>query len=169
MMNLVKSTVVASFVLFHGFAFAGVEKVMVEVSSDIDKEIAKLVYVIDEDSRVLTNLYIDSYLNNKKIKRQEVDTSTINGRGIILHQKDKFVTVRLYSHNFDVTQGGILYLDTLYSGVSGERREYEIDVTMDNDEAVMKYKKQAFSKMFFKAKRAPIVGPIGIEKVTFSK
>lgn len=88
MMNLVKSTVVASFVLFSSIAFAaGIEKEMVEVTSDIDKEVAKLVYVIDEDSRVLTNLYIDSYINNKRTKRQEVDTSTINGRGIILHQK----------------------------------------------------------------------------------
>lgn len=170
MMNLVKTTVVASFVLFSSITFAaGIEKEMVEVTSDIDKEVAKLVYVIDEDSRVLTNLYIDSYINNKRTKRQEVDTSTINGKGIILHQKDKYVTVRLYSHNFDVTQGGVLYLDTLYSGVSGERREYEIDVTMENDLAIMKYKKQAFTKMHFKAKRAPIVGPIGIEKVTFSK
>lgn len=165
----VKSGVLLFGMLMTLSAQAFVEKELVVVTSDIDKDVAKLVYVMDDDSRELIHLYQDNYKNNKRVERIEIDPSEVNGRGIVLHKKDKYVTVRLYSHNFDVQHGGVLYLDTLYSGISGERREYEIEVTMQDGVTTMLHKKQAFGKMHFKAKKAPIVGAIGIEKVTFSK
>ena len=166
-----KSTIISLFITFSSLsslAFAAVEKELVTVTSDLDSEVAKLIYVMDEDTREMTHLYQDRFKNNQRIERVEMKLESVNGKGVILHKKDKYVTVRLYSHNFDAQHGGILYLDTLYSGVSGERREYEIEVTMDAGVTVMKANKKAFSKMFFKAKKAPIVGAIGIEKVIFS-
>lgn len=167
MKTILKTFITSSFLFLSINAFSAVEKVMVEVTSDIDKEIAKLIYVIDEDSREMTNLYIDTFLNNKKQTRTEVDPSRINGKGIVLHKKDKIETVRLYSHNFDAQHGGILYLNTLYNGVKNQRKEYEIEVRVEDGETLMFHKGKQFTKMHFKAKRAPIVGPIGIESVTF--
>lgn len=171
-MNLLKATTqsltLSFFLTLSTLAFASTEKVLVTVSSDLDNEVAKLIYVMDEETREMTHLYQDRFKNNQRIERVEMNLESVNGKGVILHKKDKYVTVRLYSHNFDTQRGGILYLDTLYSGLSGERREYEIEVTMDGEETVMRNNKKAFSKMFFKAKKAPIVGAVGIEKVLFT-
>ena len=99
----------------------------------------------------------------------EMNSKDLLGDGIVLNRKDKYITVRIYSHNFDESSGGVLFLDTLYNGVNGQRKEYVIEATMDGSDAVMTYNKVAFNRMHFVAKRSPILGVIGIEKVNFTK
>lgn len=149
-------------------AFAA-EKVLCIVTNDIDKEVGKMVVDYDEDSRVVTHLYKERWVDDKRIERVEMNAKDLLGDGIVLNRKDKYITVRLYSHNFDESSGGVLYLDTLYNGVNGQRKEYTIEATMDGGDAVMTYNKQPFNRMHFVAKRSPILGVVGIEKVNFMK
>lgn len=146
------------------------EKVLCVVSSDVDKNTGRMTYEMDEDGRGIKHIYMEAYENGKLTERKEVDMSEINGDGIILHQKDKYVTVRLFSHNFDEERGGVLYLDTLYNAVKGERKEYQIEVAKNaQSEIVMMNNKKEFNNMKFIGKKAPIIGVIGIEKVNFTK
>ena len=147
----------------------GAEKVLCIVTNDIDKEVGKMVVDYDEESRVVTHLYKERWVDNKRIERVEMQTKELLGDGVILNRKDKYITVRIYSHNFDESSGGILYLDTLYNGVNGQRKEYTIEARMDGADAVMTYNKQPFNRMHFVAKRSAILGVIGIEKVNFMK
>ncbi|MBY0415463.1 MAG: hypothetical protein K2Q18_14925 [Bdellovibrionales bacterium] len=150
-------------------AYAG-EKVLCLVTSDLDKEVGKMVYEYDDETRVVTHLYKERHLNDKLIERVEVNIDDLLGDGLILHKKDNYITVRLYSHNFDISSGGVLYLDTLYNGVKNERKEYLMEVRMDGGEdAVMTYNKVAFTRMHFVPKKVPILGIVGIEKVNFLK
>lgn len=172
-MQLSKSLPLALAVLtlstFSG-ALHAAEKLLCTVTSDVDSDVGKLVYEMDEDNRVIKHLYSEKWVNNKLVDRAEIDMSGLNGNGIVLHKKDKYVTVRLYSHNFDEERGGVLYLDTLYNAVKGERREYAIEVSKNADSEIeMSNNKQRFSNMKFIGKKAPIVGVIGIERVNFSK
>lgn len=145
------------------------EKVLCDVTNDIDKETARIVYEIDEESRELKGLFTERYVNNKLVERKVLDLRDLLGAGVVLHKKDKYVTVRLYSHNFDEVRGGVLYLDTLYSAVSGQRREYVIETSISDAEATMSYNGSDFKKMHFVAKRSGILGPIGIERIEFKK
>lgn len=147
-----------------------IEKVLCLVTNDVDKEIGKMVYEMDEEARVIKHLYKERYVNDKLVERVEMNATDLLGDGVVLNRKDKYVTVRLYSHNFDVSSGGILYLDTLYNGIKGERKEYAIEARIDGGvEAVMSYENKAFNHMHFVAKKSGIFGVIGIEKVNFSK
>ena len=150
------------------YSLSAAEQVLCIVTSDVDKEVGKMVYEMDEDGRGIQNIYKERYLNNKLLERVKLDPETLNGEGIILHKKDKYITVRLYSHNFDQERGGVLYLDTLYNGVRGERKEYIIETEISREGAQMNYNKKTFGKMNFIAKRSPLLGVIGIEKVEFS-
>lgn len=143
------------------------EKVLCIVTNDIDKEVGKMVVDYDEESRVVTHLYKERWLNNKRIERVEMNAKDLLGDGVVLNRKDKHITVRLYSHNYDESSGGILYLDTLYNGVNGQRKEYTIEARMDGGDAVMTYNNKPFNRMHFIAKRSAILGVIGIEKVNF--
>ena len=146
------------------------EKLLCVVTSDIDSDVAKLSYEMDEDGRKITHLWSEKWVNNKLVERFEMKTDDLLGDGIILNKKDKYVTVRLYGHNYDDERGGILYLDTLYNAVKGDRKEYMIEVSKNqNNEIEMLNNNVVFNKMKFIAKKAPIVGVIGIEKVNFSK
>ena len=151
------------------FSLSATERTLCLVTSDVDKEVGKMVYEMDEDGRGIKSLFKERYLNNKLIERVKLDPESLNGDGIVLHKKDKYITVRLYSHNFDQERGGVLYLDTLYNGVKGERREYTIETGIDQGSAMMTYNKKELTKMNFVAKRSPLLGIIGIEKVEFSK
>ena len=151
-------------------ATEAVEKVLCVVTSDVDSDTGKLVYEMDEDGRGIKHMYSEKWVNNKLVSREEINILDVNGDGIILHKKDKFVTVRLYSHNFDQERGGTLYLDTLYNAIKGERKEYTIEVSKNIiNEIVMSNNKIAFNKMKFIGKKSPLLGVIGIEKVNFSK
>ena len=146
------------------------EKVLCLVSSDVDKDTGRMVYEMDEEGRAIKHLYKEAYVNGKLTERVEVNMADLLGDGIVLHKKDKYVTVRLYSHNFDEERGGVLFLDTLYNAVKGERKEYTIEVARTSDsEITMSSNGKNFNSMKFIAKRAPIVGVIGIDKVNFTQ
>ena len=147
-----------------------VEKVLCIVTNDVDKETGKMVYEMDEETRVIKHLYKEKYVGDKLVERVEINAMDLLGDGVVLHKKDKYVTVRLYSHNFDVASGGVLYLDTLYNGIKGDRKEYEIEARVDGGvDATMSHKGATFNRMHFVAKRSGIFGVIGIEKVNFTK
>jgi hypothetical protein len=148
------------------FSAMGMEKVLCDVSSDLDTDYAKIVYEYDGTSRGIKHLYQDAYHAGVRTGRIELKSDGLK-EGIILNQKDKIITVRMYSNNYDNEQGGVLYLDTLYNGVSGERREYVMEVAMDKTGPVLIQNRALFTKMKFIAKRSKVLGVIGIEKVLF--
>ena len=158
-----------SILFLFSFVLHAEEKVLCTVTNDVDPEIAKMVYELDEDQRAITHLYKDTYKGAQRTERVEMKVSELTSGGIVLNRKDKYVTVRMWSDNYDAERGGILYLDTLYSGVSGERRQYSIDLAMEKNGPVMINEKKEFSQMKFIAKRSRVLGPIGIETVLFSK
>lgn len=142
------------------------EKDLCLVTSDIDNNTAKIVYEMDSDNRAIEHLYQDSFQGNVRTARIELKADQLKN-GIVLNRKDKYITVRMHSDNYDSERGGVLYLDTLYSGVSGERREYVMEVAMDKDGPVLISNKQNFKHMHFVAKRSKVFGIIGIERVVF--
>ena len=145
------------------------EKDLVSVTNDVDNESAKMVYEIDEESGIIKHLYRETYSLGQRVERVELFAKDLSGEGIILHRKDKYITVRLYSDNFDIESGGVLYLNILHNALNGDRKMYEIDMSIDKEKAQMYYKKAEFNKMHFIAKRSKLFGVIGIDKVNFSK
>lgn len=154
--------------LFHFISFGafGAEKILCDVASDIDRDTAKIIYEMDEDNRSIKHLYQDTFQGGVRIGRIELAAEGLKD-GIVLNRKDKYITVRMRSDNFDPERGGVLYLDTLYSGVSGERRDYVMEMAMDESGMILVKNKLKFTKMKFIAKRSRVLGVIGIEKVLF--
>lgn len=162
-LRLLLPTILFLLISFKSYA---VEKVLCVVTSDIDSDVGKIIYEMDEDGRSIEHLYQDSFHNGVRTSRIELRADALRG-GIVLNRKDKYITVRMYSENFDTERGGVLYLDTLYSGVSGERREYEMEMAMDKSGPILLKNNVSFSNMKFIAKRSRVFGVIGIEKVLF--
>jgi len=164
-----KLSVILLVILFSSSLHAA-ERLLCTVTNDLDSDVIQMVYEMDADQRMITHLYGDVIRNGKKVERFEMNTRELLNGGIILNRKDKYITVRMWSDNFDQERGGILYLDTLYNGVTGERRQYEMSMVMGgaNGPALFQNKNE-FKQMKFIAKRSPILGPIGIEKVLFSR
>jgi hypothetical protein len=159
------------FALFTFFSTSqAAEKLLCVVTSDIDSDVGRLTYEMDEDGRKITHLWSEKWVNNKLVERNEMKTSDLLGPGIILNKKDKYVIIRLYSHNYDDERGGVLYIDTLYNAIKDERKEYTVEVSKNNNNEIeMSNNGLMFSKMKFIAKKSPIIGIVGIDKINFSK
>lgn len=145
------------------------DEVLCTITSDLDSAYAKLTYEVDPDTQDITHLYQESYENNRMTSKDEMRLDTLTNGGIVLIAKGKTVVVRIWSDNFDRKLGGIMYVDTLFSGVSGERRQYEIDLAKNNTGFVLSNNKHDFNKMQFIANRSRVLGVIGIAKINFSK
>ena len=170
-LNNLLPKVVSVFFLSIFFSVAHTAEVtLCEVTSDIDSDVAKMVYELDEDGRALKHLYKDVYVNGKRIDREELYAKDVIGDGIVLARKGDTIAVRMYGHNFDEISGGVLFLDTLYNGVNGERREYTFELAMGGVKGpVMISNGVEFHHLQFIAKRSRVLGIIGIEKVNFLK
>lgn len=142
------------------------EKVLCTVTSDIDSDIGKIVYEMDSEGRAIQHLYQDTYHNGARTSRIELKADGLQD-GIILNKKDKYIIMRMQSDNFDAERGGVLRLDTLYSALSGERKEYVMEMAMDKNGPVLLTNGRTFSKMSVVAKRSKVFGVIGIEKINF--
>lgn len=145
------------------------EEVLCTITSDIDSSKALLTYELDQDSRSITHLYQETFENNQMVAKDEMDLSKLTKGGIVLLERSNYVIVRIWSDNFDRDQGGVLNIDTLYNGISGERRQYDIDLARKDSGFDLAHDKTEFKNMKFIAKRSKILGIIGIEKVVFSK
>ena len=158
----------ASLLLATTFSFSvqATEFTLRKITSDIDKDYALLVYDRDDVTGEILKLYADAYSQGVKIERKEFEEAGLL-RGVVLLKKDKYEIVRLQSSNLERARGGTLRLDTLYSAVSGERRDYEFEVMVDPDKVRLETRNGEFNRMHFIAKRSRILGPIGIEKIQF--
>lgn len=163
------SRVVLPLILLLSFSFSAhaVEKVLCELTSDIDSDIGKIVYEMDSDNRGFAHLYMDTFVAGKHTKRVELLADKLVG-GIVLNKKDDRIVVRIHSSNFDNDSGGILNLDTLYSGITGARKAYEIQVALDPSGPVLMTNKKRFTRMKFVGHRSMFLGVIGIERILFN-
>ncbi len=144
------------------------EVTLARITSDIDGNYALLVYDRDDVTNDVVAMYADAYENGQRVERKALDENGL-GRGIVLLEKDRYQIVKIQSSNFNRDRGGIIKLDTLYSALSGERRVYEFEVTVEADRVVMETRPGEFNRMHFIAKRSRVLGPIGIEKIQFIK
>ena len=137
------------------------------LTSDMDNSTAKLTYDLDADGRGIEHLYQETNTNGQDNK-VEINMDGINNGGIVLLKSGNNVVVRIWSDNFDKDQGGMLYLDTLYNGVNGQRKQYDLELNHGSLGFDLSYNKVAFDQMKFIAKRSKILGVIGIDSIQFS-
>ncbi len=141
------------------------EKTVATVSSDESAVIYKLI-VESKDGRGIDHFYKDVYENGKqRSQRIELDPQVLMRTGMILEQREKYVIMKLKSNNFDTEQGGIVVVDTLYSGVSGERKSYEVQLAQDKSGWALFKQGKTIKEIQIKANRVMVLGTVGIKNL----
>ena len=140
------------------------ETAVATVSSDESRTVYKLV-VDSKDGRGIDHFYKDIYENGKKVRRTELDPQVLMKTGMILEQRDKYVVMKLKSNNFDLEQGGIVIVDTLYSGVSGERKTYEVQLAQDKSGWALFKQGKTIKEIQIQSNRVMMLGTVGIKNL----
>ena len=122
-----KTLLVLSF--FITFSAMAKEEILSITSNDDNNEIYNLVVNVDDTTQSLKELFKDTYINGKKIKRDVLDAKKLTtSEGVVLERRDKYNVLNLKSTNFDYDRGGRIVIDTLYNGINGERKTYEVEL-----------------------------------------
>ena len=73
--------------------------------------------------------------------------------------------MKLKGINFDLDQGGMVEIDTLYNGATKERKAYQVQFTQtQNGWAVIKDKK-IIKDIFIKVNKVMFIGAVGIKSL----
>lgn len=140
------------------------EKIVATVYNDESSTTYKLV-VDSSDGRTMKNFYKDVYEKGQKVRREALNPQVIMSKGMVLEQRDKHVIMKLQSNNFDLDQGGIVTVDTLYNGATGERRGYDIQLAQDRTGWALFQKGKMVKEIFIQTNKVMLIGAVGIKNL----
>lgn len=140
------------------------EKALATVSRDDSKTVYKLV-VESKDGRSIRVFYKDVYEQGKKIRRDLLDPADLMKTGMILEQRDSHIVMKLKSNDFDKEQGGVVVVDTLYNGATGERRSYEVQLAQDKAGWTLFKQGKAINEIMIQTNRVMVLGAVGIKNL----
>lgn len=162
MKKLILCLVAGLIVSFNAFSQ---EEVLSVTDNDDNTEIYKLVVKVDKKTQSLKEIYKDTYsAEGKKINRAVLNPANLTTEdGVILEERDGYNVLNLKSDNFDHDRGGIITIDTLYSGFTGERKGYEVHLAKDKTGWKLFSNKKVVTKFHIKVNRSIILGTVGIK------
>jgi hypothetical protein len=151
------------------FSLAGLlahEEILSVTDNDDNNEVYNLVVEVDDTTQRLKELYKDTYLSGNKIRRDNLNPLELkNPDGMILEKRGEHNVLSLKSDNYDHDRGGTITIDSLYNGISGERRSVDLELSKDKTSWRLFKDHKVVSKFHVKVNRVIIIGVVGIKKI----
>lgn len=141
------------------------EQVLATISSDDNKGVFNFVANIDDKNQNIKGFFKDNYNGGNKTAREALDVRGINREGVVLDKRGDHTVINLRSNNFDLERGGAVVIDTLFNGVTGERKGYEVELSRSGDTWKLFNRNTPVSKLFIEVNKKPIVGTVGIKNI----
>jgi hypothetical protein len=114
---------------------------------------------------VIKFFYKDVYQEGKRVRREALDFKVITKKELVLEQRDKYLIMGLKSNNFDAELGGVITIDTLYSGVNNSRKEYDLDLTKDRSGWILVKTGKVIKHIHIQSNKMTILGTVGIKNL----
>lgn len=151
--------------IFSGRVLAK-EEVIATITNDENKEVYTFVAQTDEENNSIKAFFKDDYLNGKKTERALLETQALNERGLVLEKRGEHTVINLKSENFDLDQGGLVTIDTLFNGVNGQRKEYDLQLAKANDGAWRLFKGNSIiTKLHIVINKKFLLGAVGVKEI----
>lgn len=155
--------------MFASLVFSGTllakEETIATITNDENKEIYTFVAQTDEETESITAFYKDDFLNGKKIARKPMATDGLTTSGLVLEKRGEHEVIALKSENFDMEQGGIVTIDTLFNGVNGQRKEYDLQLAKSESGWKLFKGKQMISKLHIVVNKKFLLGAVGVKEI----
>lgn len=141
------------------------EDIIATITNDENKEVYNMIVASDDETNTIMAFYKDDYLNGKKYERELLSSSELVSRGVVLDQRGARTVIALKSDNYDNERGGMLTIDTLYSGVNGQRKEYEVELAQSEQGWKLFKKGKLISKLHIVVNKKFLLGAIGVKEI----
>ncbi|MGZ3787191.1 MAG: hypothetical protein ACXVLQ_01640 [Bacteriovorax sp.] len=153
-----------SSILFSAQVFAK-EEVLAIITNDDNKDVFTFVANADDTGQSLKGFFKDDYVDGKKIEREVLPTKDLSKNGLVLDKRKDLTIINLKSDNFDYQRGGTVTIDTLYNGVTGERKQYEVEIAKDQNGWKLFNKKNVVSKLHIEVNKKAMIGAVGVKNI----
>lgn len=143
------------------------EEVIATITNDENKQVYTFVAETDEDTDSIKAFYKDNYsAAGKKVDRELMASDKLTDGGLILEKRGDHEILKLESNSFDLEQGGLVTIDTLYNGVNGQRKEYDLQLAKATDGEWRLFKgKNVVSKLHIVVNKKFMLGAVGVKEI----
>lgn len=141
------------------------EETIATITNDENKEVYTFVAQTDDETDTIKAFYKDDFLNGKKIEREILSTDGLLSSGMVLEKRGDHEVITLKSNNFDMEQGGIVTIDTLFNGVNGQRKEYDLQLAKSEAGWKLFKGKQMISKLHIVVNKKFLLGAVGVKEI----
>lgn len=141
------------------------EEVIATITNDENKQIYTFVAQTDEASNTIKAFFKDDYINGKKIERELLPSQELTRDGVVLEKRGEHTVINLKSENFDSAQGGIVTIDTLYNGINGERKEYDLHLAKSTAGWKLFRGDKVISKLHIEVNKKALIGAVGVKNI----
>lgn len=142
------------------------EEILSITDNDDNNEVYNLVVNVDDSTQSLKELFKDTYILGKKIRRDVLNPNDLTTKdGVVLERREKYNVLNLKSTNFDYDRGGRIIIDTLYNGITGDRKNFEVELAKDKQSWKLFKNEKAVSKFHVKVNKVIVVGTVGIKTI----
>jgi hypothetical protein len=150
--------------IFSGKVLAR-EDVIATITNDDNQQVYNMVVQSDEETNTIKAFYKDNYLDGKKLERELLPSAELVTTGVILDQRGDRTVLSLKSDNFDNERGGLITVDTLFSGVNGQRKEYEMELSQSQAGWKLFKGGKIISKLRILVNKKFLLGTVGIKDI----
>jgi hypothetical protein len=162
-------SLVALFLL--SFPLLARESLMATITSDIDRN-TTFFHMETDDAHSIHSIRIKSVTPHGQVFEDfSYTTEQVLDGEVILHERNGYKAVKLrVDKKFSPSQGGIVIIDYLFSGVTGSRLNLELFLRKEENSfrLLSKPDLRPINHFHFLANRHPILGIIGVRKVELS-
>lgn len=141
------------------------EDVIATITNDENAEVYTFVAKTDDATNDIKSFYKDDYLNGKKTERELLPTENINKSGVVLEKRGDHTVIKLVSNNFDNSQGGLVTIDTLFSGISGDRKEYEVQLAKSPAGWRLFRGNKMITRLHIEINKKALIGAVGVKNI----
>ncbi len=143
------------------------EEIIATITNDENKQVYTFVAETDDQTDSILSFYKDNYSSSgKKVDRELLASEKLTEGGLILEKRGKHEILKLESNNFDLEQGGLVTIDTLYNGVNGQRKEYDLQLAKATDGVWKLFKgSKIISKLHIVVNKKFMVGAVGVKEI----
>lgn len=143
------------------------EETIATITNDENKQVYTFVAETNEETDSIKAFYKDNYsAAGKKINRELMASEKLTEGGLILEKRGEHEILKLNSENFDLEQGGIVTIDTLYNGVNGQRKEYDLQLAKATDGEWRLFKgSKIVTKLHIVVNKKFMLGAVGVKEI----
>lgn len=159
------------FLLFMFFALISAGKVLAKeeiiatITNDENPEVYTFVAQTDESTNGIKAFFKDDYINGKKTERELLPSAELKREGVVLEKRGDHTVINIKSENFDYLQGGIVTIDTLFNGINGERKEYDLQLAKAPGGWKLFRGNKIITRLHIEINKKALIGAVGVKNI----